>query len=59
MIVGPVLVTVVAPRIAKLSALPSVGATWADAVWKGAAVNTAVSQATAASLADKPLNVFG
>lgn len=56
--VGPVFVTVEAPRTAKLCAVPSVGAVpWADACTDPAVIRRAVRIASGLTVAKTPLRI--
>ena len=59
MTLGPVFVTAEPPSTATLFVVPSGGATtWAHASWNGAAIKSAVSTTSGASLATKLLMGF-
>jgi hypothetical protein len=55
MTLGPVLVTVDAPSTAKLWAIPSDGAVWADAEWYVVALTSAANKAMNPILPDKAI----
>lgn len=57
MTLGPVLVTVEAPRTAKLCAVPKEGAICARAAWIGIAIGSAESNPMEANLAKYPFSV--